>query len=66
MRSLKHLAEGHHVDDAGNLIASAYVDLRDPVERSPITTLRKASSRRHAVPGCDTIRISKPRCFLVG
>jgi len=25
--------------------------------------LKKASSKRHAIPGCDTIRISKPGCF---
>ena len=24
--------------------------------------LKKASSKRHAVPGCETIRISKPSC----
>ena len=58
------LAEGHHVDDAGNLISCTYVDFRDPDERFPITTLRKASSKRHAIPGCETIRVSKPRCFL--
>ena len=39
---------GHHVDEAGNLISCTYVDLRDPVDRSPITTLTKASSKRHA------------------
>ena len=60
----EYLADGHHVDDAGNLIACAYVDLRDPAERFPITVLRKASSKRHAIPGCETIRISKPTCFL--
>ena len=26
--------------------------------------LKKASSKRHAIPGCGTIRISKPCCFL--
>ena len=60
MASFEHLAEGHHVDDAGNLIACTYVDFRDPAERSPISTLRKASSKRHAIPGWETIRISKP------
>ena len=64
MRSFQYLADGHHVDDAGNLVACTYVDFRDPTERFPITTLKKASSKRHAIPGCETIRISKPSCFL--
>ena len=58
------LADGHHVDEAGNLISCTYVDLRDPVDRSPITTLTKASSKRHAIPGCETMRLSKPSRFL--
>ena len=60
----EYLADGHHVDDAGNLIACTYVDFRDPAERFPITALRKASSKRHAIPGCEMIRLSKPACFL--
>ena len=64
MGSFEYLADGHHVDDAGNLITCTWVDFRDPAERYPITVLRKASSKRHAIPGCDTIRISKPGCFL--
>ena len=63
MRSFEYLADGHHVDDAGNLISCTYVDFRDRAARSPITTLQKASSKRHAIPGCGTIRISKPSCF---
>ena len=64
MNGMEYRADGHHVDDAGNLISCAYVDLRDPEERPPITALQKASSKRHAIPGCETIRISKPSCFL--
>ena len=64
MRSFEYLADGHHVDDAGNLISCTYVDFRDPAERFPITALQKASSKRHVIPGCETIRISKPGCFL--
>ena len=66
MHDVQYLPDGHHVDDAGNLISCAYVDLRDPAERGPITTLRKASPERYAIPGCGTIRISKPSCFLGG
>ena len=64
MASFEYLADGHHVDDAGNLIACTYVDFRDPAERFSITVLQKASSKRHAIPGCETIRLSKPACFL--
>ena len=64
MGSFEQLADGHHVDDAGNLIACTCVDFRDPAERFPITTLQKASSKRHAIPTCETARISKPACFL--
>ena len=63
MRGFEYLADGHHVDDAGNLIACTYVDFRDPAEQAPITALQKASSKCHAILGCETIRISKPGCF---
>ena len=64
MASFEDLADGHHVDDPGNLIACTYVDFRDPADRFPVTVLQRASSKRHAIPGCETIRISKPGCFL--
>ena len=64
VRGAEYLADGHHVDDAGNLISCTYVDFREAAERSPIATLQKASSQRHVIPGCGTIRISKPSCFL--
>ena len=64
MRGAQFLADGHHVDEAGNLISCTYVDLRDPLDRTPITTLNKASFKRYAIPGCETIRLSKPSCFL--
>ncbi len=63
MGSFEYLADGHHVDDAGNLIACTYVDFRDAAERAPITTLRKASPKQYAIPGCGTIRLSKPTWF---
>lgn len=64
MASFEYVADGQHVDEAGNLIACACVDFRAPVERFPIAALQKASSKRHALPGCETIRISKPGRFL--
>ena len=45
-------------DDGGD------VDFRDPTERFPVATLQKGSSKRHAIPGCATIRISEPGWFL--
>ena len=42
-------------------------DRRARATRAPkplITTLTKASSKRHAIPGCETIRLSKPSRFL--
>ena len=63
MGGFDYLADGHHVDDAGNLISCVHVDLRDAAERAPITTLRKASPKQYAIPGCGTIRLSKPTWF---
>ena len=64
MRSFQFLADGHHVDAAGNVVSCTHVDFRDPVERFPITILHKASSGHHAIPGCQTIRVSEPSCFI--
>ena len=63
MGGFEYLADGHHVDDAGNLISCVHVDFRDAAERVPITTLRKASPKQYAIPGCGTIRLSKPTWF---
>ena len=56
MGGFEYLADGHHVDDAGNLISCVHVDFRDGAERAPITTLRKASPKQYAIPGCGTRR----------
>ena len=55
--------EGFHIDHAGNLICSIYADLREPADRSPITTLIKGCNRKHAIELCKKIRISKPARF---
>ena len=60
MRGVLYLGDGHHVDDAGNLISCVHVDFRDAADRAPIRTLRKASPKQYAIPGCGTIRLSKP------
>ena len=64
MASFEHLADGHHVDDAANLIACTCADFRDPAERRPTAVPRRASSKRHAVPDRAAIRLSTPGCFL--
>ena len=38
-----YLADRHHVDDAGNLIACTYVDFREPAG-FPASTLNKAQA----------------------
>ena len=52
MAGFEYLANGHHVDDAGNRMACTYGDFRDPAERYPITVLQKESWKRHATAGC--------------
>ena len=64
MANYECLADGHHVDDAGEPDRLYVRRLRDPSERLPVAALRKASSKRHAIPDCETIRLSKPACFL--
>ena len=64
MRSSQLLADGYHVDESGNVISCTYVNLRDPVDRSPITTLTKASSKRHVIPGSEMLR-KQPLCAVM-
>ena len=56
-------SEGHTVDDAGHVISTTYVDMRDPAQRRPITTLVKGCPERYAIELCKTVRISKPQQF---
>ena len=57
------ISEGSFLDDNDNLITSYFVDLRDPKDRLPITTLTKGCRKEHALESCKTIRISKPAKF---
>ena len=50
-------------DEAGNLIVTSYVDLRDPGMRSPVHTLVKGCKREHALEDSPNIRIAPPREF---
>ena len=63
MGNVQYLADGHHVDEAGNLICCTHVDLRAAAERLPVGALKKVSSRHRAIPGCNPIRIFKPSYF---
>ena len=60
MRGVPYRTDGDHVDEAGTLIGCTSVDLRHPAERRPLGRLKKASSTHHAIPGGETVRISKP------
>ena len=53
--------DGQFQNDAADLIQTTYFDLRDPAERTPIRTLFKGCSEKHAIDlECRTIRLSKP------
>ena len=55
--------EGAHMNHAGNLIASIYVDLRESNNRSPITALIKGCKKQHAIELSKKIHLSKPVVF---
>ena len=57
------MSEGFVLDDAGNLINTTYVDLRDAEERSAIPALVKGCNREHALEDGETVLISKPARF---
>ena len=50
--------EGFMQDDAGNLIVTSFVDLREPGNRTPIRTLVKGCKREHALEDSETIQMS--------
>ena len=52
--------EGFVLDDAGNLITTSYIDLRDRENRTVIPGLVKGCRREHALEDGETVLISKP------
>ena len=52
------VSEGFAMDDAGNVISTSYVDLREPKERTAIHALVKGCRREHALEDSDTVLIS--------
>ena len=55
--------EGFMQDDAGNLVLTSYVDLREPGSRTPIRTLVKGCERKHALEDSETIQMSALKEF---
>ena len=55
--------EGFLLDDAGNLITTSYIDLRDKDNRTVIPGLIKGCKREHALEDGETVLISKPERF---
>ncbi len=63
MSNLTVLYDAYLVDDANRLICTAYVDLREIADRSPITTLVKGCAKQYAIEDFKKVRISKPEEF---
>ena len=55
--------EGYVLDDAGNMIVTSYVDLREDGKRTPIPALVKGCRREHALEDGERILVSKPARF---
>lgn len=55
--------EGYMEDDAGHLVVTSYVDLREPGNRAPIRTLVKGCRREHALEDSKTIQMSALKEF---
>ena len=55
--------EGNLIDDNGVVISSFYVDFRNPMDRSPITTVIKGCEKQYAIETRNTIRVSKAEVF---
>ena len=55
--------EGFVLDDAGNMLTTNYIDLREEAERTVIRSLVKGCRREHALEDGETLLISKPERF---
>ncbi len=56
-------SEGFALDDAGNLIMTAYIDLRNEEDRLPIPALVKGCKTEYALENGGTLLLSKPARF---
>ena len=55
--------EGFVLDDAGNMLTTSSIDLREEAERTVIRSLVKGCRREHALEDGKTLLISKPERF---
>ena len=55
--------EGFVLDDAGTMLTTSYIDLREEGERTAIRNLVKGCRREHALEDGETVLISKPERF---
>ncbi len=55
--------EGFVLDDAGNMLTTSYIDLRNEGERAVIRSLVRGCMREHALEDGKTVLISKPERF---
>ena len=55
--------EGYMQDDAGNLVITSYVDLREPDSKRRIRTLTKGCRREHALEDSETVLMSPLKRF---
>ena len=62
-QSLFWINEGYFLTDAGHVITTSYVDLRNPEDRTPVTGLVRGCERNFALEDCETIMISNPARF---
>ena len=60
---LHWISEGFMQDDAGTLVMTWYVDLREPGSRTPIRTLVRGCRREHALEDSETIQLSALQKF---
>ena len=51
------------LNDAGHIIMTSYVDLRNPEDRTPIKSLVRACERQYALEDCENIIVSTPSRF---
>ena len=51
------------LNDAGHIIMTSYVDLRNPEDRTPIKSLVRACERQYALEDCENIMVSTPSRF---
>ena len=59
-REILWVNEGAVMSDAGHIIMTSFIDLRQPDERTPTTDLVRGCERKYALEDCETLMISSP------